>query len=49
MKTTEELAEKMTSNILKSIGQENNPMSVLITMYIEKELKKLEESLKEQK
>ena len=46
MMTKEELAEKMTKDILKSLGQEDNPLSVLITMYIESQLESFQKSLK---
>jgi hypothetical protein len=44
MKTENEeskLAEKMADDILKSLGQEDNPLRVLIVMYIENQLKSL--------
>ncbi len=48
MKTKQELAEKMTSDILKSLGQENNPIGALIIMYIETHLESFEKSLKQE-
>ena len=50
MKTEQEikdLAKEMTNSILKSLKEENNPLELLIEMYIEAKLKTFKESLKD--
>jgi hypothetical protein len=34
-------SKEMAKNILKSLGQENNPASILIDIYIKKELESI--------
>jgi len=43
---TKELAEKMKNDILESLQQQDNPMGILLDMYIERQLEKFENAIR---
>jgi len=43
---TKELAEKMKNDILESLQQQDNPVGILLDMYIERQLEKFENKLR---
>jgi len=43
---TKEFAEKMKNDILESLQQQDNPVGILLDMYIERQLEKFENELR---
>ena len=43
---TKELAEKMKNDILESLQQQDNPVGILLDMYIERQLEKFENAIR---
>jgi hypothetical protein len=46
MISEKELAEKITNDILKALGKEEDPLSILIITYIETKLLEYKKSIK---